>query len=55
MELVYQVCRAAQGMFGPGIGREPVAMPGLPARVGGDIAVEEGEYFPAVLDPEYPR
>jgi len=50
VELAYQLGRAAQGMVGPGIGREPVAMPGLPARVGGDVAVEEGEDFQAVLD-----
>src|SRR5207245_9095726 len=55
VELAYQFCRAAQCMFGPGIGREPVAMPGLPARVDGDIAFDEGEYFPAVLDPQHPR
>ena len=54
VELADQLGRAAQGMAGPGIGREPVTMPGLPARVIGDVAVDIGPHFPLPLDPQYP-
>jgi len=49
-----QVSCAAQRDFGPGIGREPVPVPGLPARVVRDVAVDIGQHFPVTLD-SHPR
>ena len=43
--------RSSQGQIGPGIGREPVPVPRLPARVVGDVAVDEGQGFPVAFDP----
>jgi len=46
-----QPSRSPQGQIGPGIGREPVPVPRLPARVVGDVAVDEGQDFPVAFDP----
>ncbi len=46
--------RAAQGRFGPGIGREPVPAARVPPRVVGDIAIDEGQDFPIALHPQQP-
>jgi len=54
VQFAEQPSRCAQGHVGPGIGRKPVPVPRLPARVGGDVAVDEGQDFPAAFDPQQP-
>jgi hypothetical protein len=49
-----QPCRAAPGRRGPGVRRQAVPAAGLPARVVGDVAADEGQYFPGALDPQHP-
>ena len=49
-----QPSRSAQGQIGPGIGREPVPVPRLPARVVGNIAADEGQDFAVAFDPQQP-
>lgn len=49
-----QLCRAAQRHFGLRIGRKAMPVPRLPARVIGDVAVDEGQHFPVVLDTQHP-
>src|SRR5262249_17224925 len=40
--------------LGPRIRRKPVPVPGLPKRIIGDVAVDEGQHFPVALDPQHP-
>jgi uncharacterized protein YndB with AHSA1/START domain len=49
-----QPSRGAQRQIGPGIGWQPVPVPRLPARVVGDVAVDEGQDFPVAFNPQQP-
>jgi hypothetical protein len=55
MQLPQEPCYTGQGVFGPGIGRQPMPAAGLPLRIHRHVAIEKREDFAMVFDAEEVR